>query len=216
MNANGLGAATRAQIALFRAARKLIGLPMRRWAQRMDALVQVAQCRSVGDGLMINGPVRLNGETEFGIDVSVNPGLVVNGEGGARFGDHVHLGHNVRIITANHNFRDTTELPYDDTRLRGDVVIGDCVWIGDNVVIVPGVTVGEGAILAAASVVTRDVEPMAIVGGAPAEVIGHRDKEQYAKLRAEGRYVAWPRTGLTIVGHRYAAAGSTGTGESIG
>lgn len=71
------------------------------------------------------------------------------------------------------------------------------VWIGGNVVIVPGVTIGEGAIVAAGTVVTKDVSDLAIVGGNPAKVIKCRDRGKYLetkqqdkvfiKLKAEGR-----------------------------
>ncbi len=60
-------------------------------------------------------------------------------------------------------------------------VLGNDVWIGDGAVVVPGVTVGTGAIIGANSVVTRDVEPYAIVGGIPARVIRHRHPPQVVK-----------------------------------
>lgn len=63
------------------------------------------------------------------------------------------------------------------------IIIGNDVWIGANVCILPGVHIGDGAILAAGAVVTKDVEPYAIVGGVPAKVIKYRfDKEQREKL----------------------------------
>lgn len=54
---------------------------------------------------------------------------------------------------------------------KGDTVIGDGVWIGMRAMIMPGVKIGEGAVIAANSVVTKDVEPYCIVGGNPAVVI---------------------------------------------
>jgi len=56
----------------------------------------------------------------------------------------------------------------------GDVVIGDYVWIGDRAIILQGVIVGEHAIIAAGTVVTKDVPPYAIVGGNPAKIIKMR------------------------------------------
>ena len=55
------------------------------------------------------------------------------------------------------------------------VVIGDDVWIGANAVILPGVTIGEGSVIAAGSIVNKDVEPFSIVGGVPAKVIKMRN-----------------------------------------
>lgn len=66
---------------------------------------------------------------------------------------------------------------------RGDTVVGHDVWIGYGATIMPGVTIGNGAIVASRSVVTRDVEPYAVVGGNPAEVIRYRfDPEVRARL----------------------------------
>lgn len=69
---------------------------------------------------------------------------------------------------------------YENSPLRQNepVVIGNDVWIGANVIILPGITIGDGAILAAGAVVTKDVEPYAIVGGIPAKLIRYRFKEE--------------------------------------
>lgn len=60
---------------------------------------------------------------------------------------------------------------------KGDTVIGNDVWLGYHAVIMPGVTIGDGAIVAAESVVTKDVEPYTIVGGNPAKEIKKRFSE---------------------------------------
>ena len=71
---------------------------------------------------------------------------------------------------------------------KGDTVVGHDVWIGYAATIMPGVTIGNGAIIASASVVTRDVPPYAIVGGNPATVVRHRfDEATIARLQA----LAW-------------------------
>lgn len=68
---------------------------------------------------------------------------------------------------------------------KGDTVIGDGVWIGMRAMIMPGVKIGEGAVVAANSVVTKDVEPYCIVGGNPAVVIKKRfDDKTVAELLA--------------------------------
>lgn len=70
---------------------------------------------------------------------------------------------------------------------RGDTVVGHDVWIGYGVTVMPGVTIGNGAIIATQSVVTRDVEPYAVVGGNPAEVIRYRfDPDVRARLEEIG------------------------------
>ncbi len=164
-------------------------------------LRQLEQLRELGPGLMVNGPIALNPSlTWIGEDVSINPGLTVIGEGELHIGSHIHFGQNVPIITDNHNFDQSAALPYDSTKVIGDVVIGDCVWIGDSVLIVPGVTVGEGAVLAGGAVVSRDVDPLAIVGGSPAELIRYRDRDRYQALREAGTYHLWPRSDDRVLG----------------
>ena len=72
---------------------------------------------------------------------------------------------------------------------KGPVTVGDDVWIGTNAMIMSGVTIGQGAIIAAASVVTRDVEPYSIVGGNPAKVIRKRFSDAIiARLLASADY----------------------------
>ena len=97
----------------------------------------------------------------------INSGCKFQDQGGIYIGDDVLVGHNCMIATLNH---------LDDPDRRADMIpspvrICNKVWIGANVTILPGVTVGEGAILTAGAVVTKDVEPRTIVGGVPAKVI---------------------------------------------
>lgn len=78
-------------------------------------------------------------------------------------------------------------IPYDKTYIKKNVKIGDCVWLGNRVMIMGGVNIGEGAIVAAGSVVTKDVPPLAIVGGNPAKVIKYRNEEHYYRLKSQGK-----------------------------
>ncbi|UPA23488.1 type B chloramphenicol O-acetyltransferase [Shinella oryzae] len=74
----------------------------------------------------------------------------------------------------------------------GDTVIGNDVWIGSEAIIMPGVTVGDGAVIGTRALVTKDVEPYAIVGGNPAKVIRKRFTEREIALLLEMRWWAWP------------------------
>lgn len=180
---------------IFLTLRKFIVGPITRWYRRHTLIQQLESLAALGPGVSIRGPAMIanSRDTYFAEDVSINPGFLAKGEGRLTVGAHVHMGEQVTVITDNHNFEQPECLPYDPIRVVGDVTIGDCVWIGDRVIILPGVNVGEGAILAAGSIVTRDVPPMAIVGGNPAKVIRNRDESHYQSLRESQRYLSWPR-----------------------
>jgi acetyltransferase-like isoleucine patch superfamily enzyme len=103
----------------------------------------------------------------LGKRVFINSGCKFQDQGGLTIGDDVLIGHNVVIATLNHAF---------SPEHRGDlepqpVRIGNRVWVGANATILPGVTIGDGAIVAAGAVVTKDVASRTVVGGVPAKVI---------------------------------------------
>lgn len=85
-----------------------------------------------------------------------------------RIGDNCLLGPNVGIYTTGHNLAATDRYK---TGFALPITIGHDVWIGGNSCVLPGVTIGDGAVIAAGSVVTHDVEPMSVVGGVPARFI---------------------------------------------
>lgn len=95
-------------------------------------------------------------------------------------GDHVMFGPHVFMITGDHitdikgrymdEFTDDEKRPEDDQ----DIVLEGDNWIGANAIILKGVTIGKGAVIAAGSVVTKNVPPYSIVGGVPAKVIKYR------------------------------------------
>lgn len=82
---------------------------------------------------------------------------------------------------------------YEDSPLRNNspVLIGNDVWIGANVVILPGVKVGDGAILAAGAVITKDVEPYAVVGGVPAKTIQKRFDDEMIEMFLDIKWWDW-------------------------
>jgi len=111
------------------------------------------------------------------ITIGDNSGIGVRAylSGKINIGRDVMMGKDVSIITANHNF-DRIDIPMNQQGFKSEepVVIKDDVWIGDRVYILPGVTVGRGAIIGACAVVTKDVPEYAIVAGNPAKVIKSR------------------------------------------
>lgn len=99
---------------------------------------------------------------------------------GVAFGEHVLCGPDVMFVGDDHNFdRIGTPIIFSGRPLLRETRICDDVWIGARAIVMAGITIGSGAIVGAGAVVTRDVEPFAIVVGVPAKVIGHRfDKEE--------------------------------------
>ncbi len=106
--------------------------------------------------------------------------------GSLKIGNFVMIGPNCNIITANHGFADHAQPMMFQDAVPEPVKIEDDVWLGSNVVILPNVTVGRGAIIGANSVVTRDVPAFAIVGGVPTKVIRYRfPEEKMEELKSE-------------------------------
>ena len=95
-----------------------------------------------------------------------------------RTGDDVSIGPEAAILTLGH---DPQSPEFADR--GGEVVIGNRVWIGYRAVILPGVKIGDGAVVGAGAVVTKDVEPFTIVAGNPARKIGERQRELPYQLR---------------------------------
>ncbi|MCI8855592.1 MAG: acyltransferase [Clostridiaceae bacterium] len=84
-------------------------------------------------------------------------------------GNHVAIAPDVYLLAAGHDY---TQLTLPDT--AGSITVGDYVWIGARSTILQGVTIGEGAVIAAGSVVTRDIPPYTVAAGVPARVIRRR------------------------------------------
>lgn len=93
---------------------------------------------------------------------------------GLEIGKNVCLASDVTIWTLHHDYNDV-----HFSAKGGKVIIGDHAWLCSNCIILPGVTIGEGAVVAAGAVVSRDVEPWTVVGGIPARPIAKRDEKAY-------------------------------------
>ena len=103
----------------------------------------------------------------LGERVFVNSGCRFQDQGGIYIGDDALIGHNVVIATLNHALDPSKRAATHPQR----VVLGKSVWIGSNATILPGVAIGDGAVVAAGAVVTKDVAPRTVVGGVPAKKI---------------------------------------------
>jgi len=115
----------------------------------------------------------LNGrKVSLGDNSVVNFGCLIDGrQFQAQIGNNVSIGPEATILTLGH---DPQASDFEDR--GGDVVIGDRAWIAYQALILPGVTIGDGAVVAARAVVTKDVEPYTIVAGNPAKPIGKRNE----------------------------------------
>lgn len=130
----------------------------------------------------------VNRGTVLGDQISIG-GIHIVGKGNCYIGNYVHIGTDCQILTDYHNYDGGSKIPYDETWVVEDVTVGDFVWLGNNVIILAGVTIGEGSIIQAGSVVVNDIPPLAIAGGHPAKVFKFRDIDHFQKLKREGKFL---------------------------
>lgn len=112
------------------------------------------------------------GGFSLGEHSTINARCRLDARGGLQIGRNVSVSDDCRLITADHDPRDVRF----SGRLKG-IVIEDHVWLGTSVIVLPGVRLGQGCVVGAGAVVTKDVEPFAIVAGNPAKKIGDRPRE---------------------------------------
>ena len=125
--------------------------------------------KPVGEGFCLFPPFY----TDYGQNITVGKNVFINtschfqDQGGITLGDGTFLGNNVVLTTMNHDFDPEKR----STTYPAPIVTGKNVWIGSSVTVVPGVHIGDGAIIGAGSVVTKDIPPYTIAAGVPARVI---------------------------------------------
>ena len=104
-------------------------------------------------------------------------------------GNYFHSGIDCLMLTTNHDYDTGRENPlYEKRKVFKNIVIEDFVWMGSRVLVLPGVRIGEGAVIQAGSVVSSDIPAYAIAGGNPAKVFKYRDVEHFNKLKKEKRF----------------------------
>ncbi|WP_313822860.1 DapH/DapD/GlmU-related protein [Citricoccus sp.] len=125
--------------------------------------------RPVPETVMLFPPFRTDfgKNTVLGDRVFLNSGCAFQDQGGITIGNGCQIGHNTVIATLNHALDPERRLDMHPA----PVVIGTNVWIGSNATILPGVTIGDNAVVAAAAVVTKDVPADSVVLGSPARVV---------------------------------------------
>jgi maltose O-acetyltransferase len=120
------------------------------------------------------GPSQLRRDgSRIGAHSRINRRCTLDVRGRLVIGDNVSISPEVMILTAEHRLTDARFVEES----RAPVVIEDHVFVGSRAIVMPGVTLGRGCVVAAGAVVTKSVEPLAIVGGVPARPIGTRPEE---------------------------------------
>ena len=129
----------------------------------------------LGENCYILAPMYINiaDNLHIGNNVSINPYFKCMSAGNIFIEDNVQIAMNVSIITNNHESYDRAVLTVKDVYIKKNA------WIGAGATILPGVTIGENAIVGAGCVVTHDVEPNTVVVGNPARVIRKLDSEKF-------------------------------------
>ena len=132
--------------------------PYRRFSLGKRSVIESFSCinNAVGD-------VLIGDHTRIGIHNTII--------GPVTIGNHVNLAQGITVTALNHNFSDLNKRIDEQGITTQPVTISDDVWIGANAVILPGVTIGQHAVVAAGAVVTKDVPPYSIVAGVPAKVL---------------------------------------------
>jgi acetyltransferase-like isoleucine patch superfamily enzyme len=149
-------------------------------SRRLRWLVLRPWLRAVGEGAgvqmhcrILRGPGIALGDRSV-----INHGCLLDGRRHPiLIGRDVSIGPEAAILTLGHDPRSPHFADHG-----GPVAIGDHVWIGFRAIVLPGVTIGEGAVIGAGAVVSRDVEPFTIVAGNPARRIGERPQPLHYRL----------------------------------
>jgi virginiamycin A acetyltransferase len=142
----------------------------------------------------------------IGFGTNINGKISVMGISATTIGKYCAIGPDVKILTAEH----VLNMPNLQVRLqqriggnpvatsKGDVVIDNNVWIGDSAIILSGVTIGDGSVLGAGSIVTKNVEPFAIVAGSPAKKIRMRFNDNIIRQLLDMQWWNWTEDKMRI------------------
>jgi len=155
----------------------IFALPRYRVCVYLKKMLLLIMGAKIGKGVVIYPGVWITPGRNLIIEdkVDLAKDVLINTVGGVFIGTRTLIGYRTQILSANHTIPPKGEpFPISGDKY-GQITIKKDVWIGANCIITAGVTIGEGAVIAAGSVVTKDVEPFAIMGGVPAKLIRFRD-----------------------------------------
>jgi acetyltransferase-like isoleucine patch superfamily enzyme len=147
------------------------------------------RAKACGVGVRVNGYSTVTAKTVIGDYANFN-GMAIRGNGNVTIGVYFHSGVGCKLMTTNHKFEGGSRIPYGpgEEDVHQDIKIGDFVWLGDDVTVLGGVEIGEGAVIQVGSVVVGDIPPLAVAGGHPARVFKYRDKARFEDLKQRGKF----------------------------
>lgn len=146
---------------------KIPSYTIRHWYYRNICRYHISRGASVHMGVFFTGR-----KIKIGANTPIGRRSYIDGRAQLTIGENVSISPDVQIITAQHDINDPSF-----KLIKAPVTIEDYVWIGTRALILPGIHVGKGAVIAAGAVVTRDVPPFTVVGGVPAKPIKKRNQD---------------------------------------
>jgi len=169
-------------------------LPQFGFVRTRTALLRAAGI-PIGAGSLFLGSLNVTGPGDVRALLSVGARSFITGPlhvdlgAAVRIGNNVQLGHDVALLTIDHEIGPSQHRCTNP--VMAPIVIGDGAWLASRVLVLPGVTVGKGAVVAAGAVVTRDVAPDTLVAGVPARFVRSLEGTEH---RTSARLRAHPRT----------------------
>jgi acetyltransferase-like isoleucine patch superfamily enzyme len=148
-----------------------------RWPVHGNVLQALREGRlQVGAGALLEPDVWITApgkaRVRIGAGTFLNLGVMIAAEELVEIGDHCMLANGCFITDSSHRYDDPEKpVPWQGFTSKGPTRLGDNVWLGANVVVTSGVSIGERCVIGANSVVTRDVEPFSVAAGVPARVL---------------------------------------------
>jgi acetyltransferase-like isoleucine patch superfamily enzyme len=154
----------------------IFALPRNKMFNFFKVTFLVVQGATIGKRITFYPGIKINPAKNItiGDDVDLAWGIIITTKGSVFIGDRTFVGYNTMIFSANHTVPPAPEKIFLAGHQLSPVKIMNDVWIGAGCTILPGITVSEGAVVAAGSVVTKDVPEFTIVGGIPAKFIKKR------------------------------------------
>ena len=159
------------------AMRGLFALPRYRFLNRLKSLFLRLNGAVVGKRVIFYPGVWIapGRNLIIGDDVDLAFGVLIESAGGVTIGDRTLVGFGTKIFSRNHIVPPHRGPIFNSGHTNQPVVIGKDAWLGANVIVLPGRTIGEGAVVGAGSVVTKNVPSFAVVGGNPAKILKMRE-----------------------------------------